>query len=127
MRIHSSNVQLLIAFLAPLGLMPLQASSPGEWHLATGGSGVEYRWSVGFWGACHIEFRDSAVAGTSGSTEIAGDINYDHPSLMGIEHNALQPFNLRILSLGSSAGPDVGCQPINDVTIHKLKRSRLML
>jgi hypothetical protein len=66
-----------------LGLVPLQASSPDEWHRAAGGSGVEYRWSAGFWGACHIEFRDSAISGTSESTEIAGYIDYAHPTLNG--------------------------------------------
>ena len=96
MRKRLSSVRLLIALFALQGLLPLHASSAGEWHRA----------------------------GTSGSTEIAGDINYDHPSLNGIEHDTLQPFNLRIYRFGSSVGPDVACQPINDVMIHELKRSR---
>jgi hypothetical protein len=124
MRKRLSSVRLLISLCALLGPVPLQASSPDKWHHAAGGRGVEYRWSAGFWGACHIEFRDSAIAGTSASTEIAGDISYDHPSLNGIEHDALQSFNLRIYGYGSAIGPDVACQPINDVIIHELKRSR---
>jgi hypothetical protein len=124
MRKRVSCVRLLISLCALPGLLPLHASSPDAWHRAIDGSGVEYRWRAGFWGACHIEFRDSTIAGTFGSTEIAGDINYDHPSLNGIEHDALQSFNLRIYGYGSSVGPDVSCQPINDVMIHELKRSR---
>jgi len=84
---------------------------------------AEVAWNIAG-AAVFGEFRDSAIAGTPGSTEIASDINYDHPSLNGIEHDALQSFNLRIYGYGSSVGPDVGCQPINDVTIHELKRSR---
>ena len=102
MRKRVSCVRPLISLCPLQGLLPLHASSPDAWHRATNGSGVEYRWRAGFWGACHIEFRDSAIAGTSGSTEIAGDINYDHPSRSGIEHDALQLFNLSIYGYGSS-------------------------
>jgi len=122
MRKRMSYIRLLISICAPLCLLPLQAASPYEWHSATGGGGVEYRWSAGFLGACHIEFRDSATVGASRNTEISGVINYDRTTLDGIEHNALQSFNLTIYGFGSSVGPDVGCQQINDVTIRELKR-----
>jgi len=115
-------IRLLVSLCVPLSLFPLQAASPDEWHSATGGGGVEYRWSAGFLGACHIEFRDPATVGTSQNTEISGVINYDRRTLEGIERNALQSFNLTIYGLGSSVGPDVGCQQINDVTIRELKR-----
>ena len=83
---------------------------------------MEYRCTVGFWSVCHIEFRDSATVGASRNTEISGIINYDRTTLSGIERNALQSFNWTLYGFGSSVGPDVGCQPINDVTIRELKR-----
>jgi hypothetical protein len=122
MRKRMSYLRLLISLCAPLSLLPLQAAVPDKWHSATGGGGVEYRWTVGFWKTCHIEFRDSTIKGTSRNTEISGVIDYDRTTLNGVERNALQSFNLTIFSLGTSAGPDVGCQQINDVTIRELKR-----
>jgi hypothetical protein len=93
-----------------------------EWLSANGRGGVEYRWSIGFWHVCHTEFRDPAITGTSRTAEISGVINYDRTTLNGIERNALQSFNLTLYDFGSSIGPDVGCQQINDVTIRELKR-----
>src|ERR1700719_17846 len=122
MRKRTSYIRLLISFCVPLSLLPLEAASADEWHGATGGGGVEYRWRAGFLGACHIEFRDSATVGTSRNTEISGVINYDRTTLEGVERNALQSFNLTLYDFGSSIGPDVGCQQINDVTIRELKR-----
>lgn len=117
-----SCIRLLITLCAPLSFLPVEAASPDEWHGATGGGGVEYRWRAGFLGACHIEFRDSATVGTSRNTEISGVINYDRTALDGIVHNALQSFSLTLYGFGSSVGPDVGCQQINDVTIRELRR-----
>jgi hypothetical protein len=122
MRKRMSYLRLLISLCAPLSLLPLQAAAPDEWHSAAGGGGVEYRWTVGFLRACHIEFRDSTIKGTSRHTEISGVIDYDRTTFNGVERNALQSFNLTIFGLGTSAGPDVGCQQINDVTIRELKR-----
>ena len=122
MRKRLSCIRLVISLCVPLSLVPLQAASPDEWHSASGGGGVEYRWTVGFWRVCHIEFRDSATVGTSRNTKVSGIINYDRTTLNGIEHNALQSFNLTLYGFGPSVGPDVGCQQINDVTIRELKR-----
>ena len=122
MRKRMSYIRLLISICVPLCLLPIQAASPYEWHSATGGGGVEYRWNFGFEGSCHIEFRDSAKVGASRNTQINGDIVYDRTTLEGIERNALQSFSLTIYGFGSSVGPDVGCQQINDVTIRELKR-----
>ncbi len=108
---------------ALLSLLPLQAAVPDEWHRAGGGDGVEYRWTTGFWNTCHIEFRDSAIKGTSRNREISGEIDYDRTTLNGVERNTLQSFHLTIFDVGTSAGPDVGCERINEVTIQKLKRS----
>ena len=118
-----SCLRLLISLCLPLSLLPLQAAAPDEWHSAAGGGGVEYRWTVGFWGTCHIEFRDSTLKGTSRNTEINGVIDYDRTTLNGVERNALQSFDLTIFDVGTSAGPDVGCEQINEVTIYELKRS----
>lgn len=118
-----SCLRLLISLCVPLSLLPLQAAAPDEWHSAAGGGGVEYRWTVGFWRTCHIEFRDSTIKGTSRNTEISGVIDYDRTTLNGVERNALQSFNLTIFDVGTSAGPDVGCEQINEVTIYGLKRS----
>jgi len=122
MRKRMSYIRLLISICVPLSLLPLQAASPYVWHSATGGGGVEYRWNAGFLGACHIEFRDSATVGASRNTQISGDIIYDRTTLEGIERNAPHSFSLTIYGFGSSVGPDVGCQQINDVTIRELKR-----
>jgi hypothetical protein len=122
MRTRMPSIRLLISICVPLCLLPLQAASPNVWHSATGGGGVEYRWRAGFLGACHIEFRDSATVGASRNTEISGDIIYDRTTLEGIERNALHSFTLTIYGFGSTVGPDVGCQQINDITIRELKR-----
>ena len=119
----SSYLWLLISLCASLSVLPLQAAAPDEWHRADGGDGVEYRWTAGFWGTCHIEFRDSTIKGTSRNTEISGVIDYDHPTLNGVERNALQSFTLTVSGLGTSVGPDVGCEQIHEITIHELKRS----
>ena len=112
----------LLISLCALSLLPLQATSPDEWHRAANGSGVEYRWTAGIFG-CNTEFRDSATANTSRTTEITGVIDYERPLFNGIEHNALYTFQLTVYGFGSSVGPDVGCQQINNVTIQELKRS----
>lgn len=117
------SLRVAISLGALLSLLPLEAAVPDEWHPAGGGDGVEYRWTAGFWNTCHIEFRDSTIKGTSRSTEISGVIDYDHPTLNGVERNTLQSFDLTILDVGTSAGPDVGCEKINEVTIHQVKRS----
>ena len=122
MRKRMSYIRLLISTCVPLCLLPIQAASPYEWHSATGGGGVEYRWNIGFWHVCHSEFRDPAIAGTSRIAEISGAINYDRTTLNGIERNAIQDFNLRIYGSGTPVGPDVGCEQINDVTIRETKR-----
>ena len=93
-----------------------------EWLNVKGGGGVEYRCSIGFWHVCHTEFRDAVIAGTSRITAISGVINYHRTTLNGIEPNASQDFNLRIYGSGTSVGPDVGCDKINDVTIRETKR-----
>ncbi|HSR06376.1 MAG TPA: hypothetical protein VLM42_04440, partial [Bryobacteraceae bacterium] len=116
-------LRVAISLGALLSLIPLQAAAPDEWHHAEGGDGVEYRWTMGFWQTCHIEFRDSALKGTSRNTEIGGDIDYDRTTLNGVERNALQPFQLKIFDAGTAAGPYVGCERINEVTIQELKRS----
>ena len=123
MRNSTSYVCIPISVCALLSLLPLRAASPDEWHSSTGAGGVEYRWNHGFEGSCHIEFRDSALKGTSQTTEIIGVFSYDLTSLNGIERNVLQSFNLRLNGYGSSVGPDVYCQQINDVTITASKRS----
>lgn len=122
MRKHRSDNRLLVSLCAPLILLPLQAAPTMEWLSAKGGSGVEYRWSIGFWHVCHTEFRDTVIAGTSRIAAFSGVINYDRTTLDGIEHNAIQDFNLRIYGSGTSVGPDVGCDQINDVTIRETKR-----
>ena len=88
---------------------------------------MEYRWSHGFEGSCHIEFRDSPIKGTSWSTEINGVFSYDQTLINGIERNVLQSFILRLDGYGSQFGPDVQCQQINDVTIREIKRSKPIL
>ena len=103
-------------------LLPLQAAPRMEWLSVNGGDGVEYRWSVGFWHVCHTEFRDPVIAGTSRIAEISGVIDYDRTTLSGIERDAAQDFTLRIFGSGTSVGPDVGCEQINEVTIRKTKR-----
>ena len=122
LRRHRSDIRLLVSLCAPLILLPLQAAPRMEWLSANGGDGVEYRWSVGFWHVCHTEFRDPSIAGTSRIAEISGVIDYDRTTLNGIERNAIQDFNLRIYGSGTSVGPDVGCEQINDVTIRETKR-----
>ena len=122
MRKHRSDIRLLVSLCAPLILLPLQAAPSMEWLSANGGGGVEYRWSIGFWHVCHTEFRDPAIAGTSRIAEVSGVINYDRTTLNGIERNTIQDFNLRIYGSGTSVGPDVGCEQINDVTIRETKR-----
>lgn len=113
----------LVWLCALWGPLWLQAVTPDDWRSAPGGSGVEYRWSHGFEGACHLEFRDPTITGTSLSTEITGVINYDRTSLDGVERNALQPFHVRITAgFGNSNGPDVYCQQINDLVIQELRR-----
>ena len=116
---------LAISLGALLSLVPLEAAAPDEWHDAGGGDGVEYRWTAGFWGTCHIEFRDSTIKGTSWSSEISGAIDYDHTTLNGVERNTLQSFHLTIFDGGTSAGPDVGCERINEVAIQEIRRSPL--
>jgi hypothetical protein len=122
MRKHRSNIRLLVSLCAPLILLPLQAAPRMDWLSPNGGGGVEYRWSIGFWHVCHTEFRDPAIAGTSWIAEISGVINNDRTTLNGIERRAIQDFNLRIYGSGTSVGPDVGCEQINDVTIRETKR-----
>ena len=122
LRKHRSDIRLLISLCAALMLLPLQAAPRMEWLSVNGGDGVEYRWSVGFWHVCHTEFRDPVIAGTSRIAEITGVIEYDRTTLNGIERDAAQDFNLRIYGSGTSVGPDVGCEQINEVTIRKTKR-----
>src|SRR5450755_4501529 len=86
------GLRVAISLGALLSLVPLRAAVADEWHLASGGDGVEYRWTAGFWNTCHIEFRDSTIKGTSRNTEISGVIDYDHLTLNGVERNALQSF-----------------------------------
>ena len=93
-----------------------------EWLSANGGGGVEYRWNIGLWHVCHTEFRDPAIAGSSRIAEVSGVIDYDRTTLNGIERNTIQNFNLRIYGSGTSVGPDVGCEQINDVAIREMKR-----
>jgi len=119
----SSYARLLILLCAPLSLFPLRAAPPDEWHSATGGGGVEYRWSHGFEGSCHIEFRDSSIKNTSRSTQITGVFSYDQTTLNGIERNVLRNVFLTLNGYETSAGPDTQCQQINDVTISEFKRS----
>ena len=117
------HLRLLISLCAAVSVLTLQAATADEWHRADGRDGVEYRWTVGFWRTCHIEFRDSALKGTSRNTEISGEIDYDHTTLNGVERNALQSFHLTIFDAGTSAGPDVGCEQIHEIRIHEVKRS----
>ncbi len=97
------TLRLLIRLCAAVSVLPLQAAMPDEWHRAEGGDGVEYRWTMGFWNTCHIEFRDSAIKGTSRNTEISGEIDYDRTTLNGVERNTLQSFHLTILDAGTAA------------------------
>ena len=122
MRKHRSDIRLLVSLCAPLILLPLQAAPTMEWLSANGGGGVEYRWNIGLWHVCHTEFRDPAIAGSSRIAEVSGVIDYDRTTLNGIERNTIQNFNLRIYGSGTSAGPDVGCEQINDVAIREMKR-----
>ncbi len=117
------GLRVAISLGALVSLLPLRAAAADEWHLARGRDGVEYRWAVGFWNTCHIEFRDSTIKGTSRNTVISGVIDYDHITLNGVERNTLQSFGLTIFDVGTTAGPDVGCERINEVTIQELKRS----
>jgi hypothetical protein len=116
-------LRVAISLGALLSLLPLRAAVADKWHRAGGGDGVEYRWTAGFWNTCHIEFRDLAIKGTSRNTEISGVIDYDHLTLNGVERNTLQSFALTIFDVGTSAGPDVGCERINEVAIQEVKRS----
>jgi len=117
-----SGVRLLVSLCVPLILFSLQAAPRSEWLSANGGSGVEFRWSIGFWHTCHTEFRDPVIAGTFRIAEISGVIDYDRTTLNGIERNAIQHFNLTIHGSETSVGPDVACQQVNDVTIREIKR-----
>jgi hypothetical protein len=122
MRKHRSDLRLLVSLCAPLILLPLQAAPTMEWLSANGGGGVEYRWNIGLWHVCHTEFRDPAIAGSSRIAEVSGVIDYDRTTLNGIERNTIQGFNLRIYGSGTTVGPDVGCEQVNDVAIREMKR-----
>lgn len=121
--LHISYTCFLVSLCIPLSVASLRAAPPDEWHAAAGGGGVEYRWTHGFEGSCHIEFRDPAIKGTSRSTVINGTIIYDKTSLNGIEHDTIQSFFLTIDGHDTTTGPDVYCRQINGVTIVEFKRS----